>query len=274
MDNLLVTAKMTTPTSFIDPIHLDAILLYEYCRRNDKDFYNRNLNVDDFEYPIDFPVRRIEFGDGDWFYACSDAIYTIDKVTKCYWNRRTDDRNFDKVCGVKTKINTGSGSFRNYRMPIILNHCKEFKWYLVGDKEEIEYLLLPLSSISKQPISHIGKKSQAQCKGEVREWVVEKCYKDYSIFKEDMLIKTVPIEYVGENNITKYSYDKYTIKQCNYRPPYWLMPPHPKVSRKMCIVPIEKEVETDRDLNLVADVDFDEELLNNKNKAYKKRHTK
>lgn len=228
IDNLVVTAKMITPTSFIDPIHLDAILLFEYCRRTDKDFKNRNLNIDDFEYPIDFPVKRIEFGDDDWFYACSDAIYTIDKVTKGYWNRRTDDKNFENVCGVEKKINTGSGSFRNYRMPIIENLCKEFKWYIVGDKEQIESLL--------KSIKCVGKKAIAQGIGEVNEWIVENIGNDYSIFKEDMLIKTVPVSYLN-NDVTKYGSHNSVVKLCNYRPPYWLMPPHQKASHKMCIVP-------------------------------------
>lgn len=227
MQNLVVRAFMASPTVFIDGIHLDAILLYEYCRKNDPDFYTRNINAgDDFKYPDNFPVKVINF-DGTWFYACSDAVYRIDKTVRTFWNRRTDDKRLENYFNTKKKLRTSAGVTKNYRIPMNTNLVKEFIWYCVGDKEQIQNLL--------SKVYYLGKK-HSQGKGQVAKWEVEEIDKDYSIFIDDVLIKTVPIDYLQTKGIEP-DLQTTVIKQIPFKPPYWLFPPHPKADIRMCAVP-------------------------------------
>jgi CRISPR type IV-associated protein Csf3 len=223
MQNLKITAKMFTATSFIDPPNLDALLLYEYSRQFDEKFFYRNIHIDDFDYPEGFEnvIKKVEFDETDWFYACSDCQYIIDKVTTGFWNRRTDDIQLDYIYNHKKKLDTGRGFFRNYRMPLILNYVKEFVWYIVGDWNNIKFLT--------DNITNLGKKHTSQGSGTVKEWIIEEVKEDYSIYKDNCLIKTIPVSY--------HNMDAYNIMLKPYRPPYFLRPPHPKASIEKCYMP-------------------------------------
>lgn len=258
MTNLRVIANMFTPMVFIDNPNLDAVLLYEYCRQNDPKFYTRNINAgDDFEYPEDFPLKKIEFGN-TWFYACSNALYKIDKTKRSYWNRRADDRMLEKRLDSNKKIRTGSGSMKNYRIPMNTNLVKTFTWYCVGDKKQIKDLL--------SNIKYLGKK-RSQGKGQIKNWLVSEIENDCSIFENGKLIKTVPIEYLGDNIVN----ENVMYNNCSFKPPYWLYPPHPKADIRLCATPILSK-QNDNEFNsfIASSEDFDIENMQKASEINKK----
>jgi len=99
-------------------------------------------------------------------------------------------------------------------------------WYVRGEKEQIKDLL--------NDITHIGKKAQSQGKGQVGKWIVEEVEHDYSVFKDGKLMKTVPLEYFEATEASMNN--QMVLIESPFRPPYWLVPPHPKADIRTCVM--------------------------------------
>jgi hypothetical protein len=67
--------------------------------------------------------------------------------------------------GNKKKVNLGSGIYKEYHLPFSKIVTKQIKFYVLGNKEQIEYLL-------NEHIKYIGKKSSYGY-GEVLEWDIQ-----------------------------------------------------------------------------------------------------
>jgi len=110
---------------------------------------------------------------GWWCYAVSQA----ELIGHCgtdvvHWHKRFDDTLADELIergaldmGRRSKINTASGEFKAYRMPLYLELVDRLEWYAIGDRERIRDLLT-------RHIRHLGKK-HARGHGAVIAWEVE-----------------------------------------------------------------------------------------------------
>lgn len=169
-------------------------------------------------------------GSPDWFYRISLGIPEGSSrvVETHHWHKRfeelaahalTQEGKVD-MAG-KRKVQTGSGEFRAYRMPIEVEVVERVVWWAHGDAAEIERLL----------VSHVhalGKKRNAGW-GQVAAWQVEEDPDGLHMWRRSggMVTRRIPRSCAGPE-------DGGDIDIGAIRPPYWctshwrecVVPPH------------------------------------------------
>ena len=124
---------------------------------------------------ITVPLKCINPGTEDWYYACSWARPQPWWVAegRDAWVKRFDSRLSDIVDfqGRRGKVIIEEGTYKAYHMPIYYRSALRIEWYCVGDKVGIKHLL--------ERMTHIGKKS-AQGWGRVAKWDVVSWPHDWS----------------------------------------------------------------------------------------------
>jgi len=204
---------------------LDSILAAAWMRRNHPEaFYNAGSHMLANELIIaDLPFARRGAGE-DWYWACSFNAETPLHEYVMYWHKRFDDHlekyiDFGRRRG---KVDTKSGKYKAYRMPLVIQLFDQLTWYAVGDLEDV----LKLCST----VTHIGKKS-AQGLGAVDYWTVEPWPEDWSEFRDGRLMRAIPVELGLPEGVTG------RMTQQGIRPPYW----HSEHQR-VCYTPEVKHV--------------------------------
>lgn len=212
--NLRVRATLRTPVVADNWLPLDGILLYQRTR---DDLGQRDTNVPGASLLAQpkggemiggrIPVAIVHAR--DWYYRCSWAQWGPHADGVDAWSKRFDQSLVDLVDfnGRRGVVNTSSGTYKGYRVPVYYRSAMWVEWYCVGDKERIEYLL--------STVTHIGKKS-AQGWGRVIAWEVEQIDEDYSIWRDGQLMRGIPVYHwpreLGAPRKASYG----------VRPPYWL----------------------------------------------------
>jgi len=97
-------------------------------------------------------------------------------------------------------------------MKIFYRSALWVRWYAVGDKEEIGYLL--------STVTHIGKKS-VQGWGRVYRWEVRKWKYDWSVWKDDQLMRGIPMEALVKERVGKQVPVDLKLGNYGVRPSYW-----------------------------------------------------
>lgn len=200
---LRITAYLQTPVVSDATLPLDGILLYLTIREK-FGFEVATLpqvpaKILDCRAPFDKYYRQLN-GKNFWFYKCSFArwVGTTTENTD-FWVKRFDEKYADIIDfkNRRGRIETKSGYFKGYRMPVFTRHALAVRWYAVGDMAEIKRLLPFCRSLGK-------KRSQGY--GEVLRWEVESWHSDWSVYSPSGLMRAVP----NEKGIV-----------CGLRPPYW-----------------------------------------------------
>jgi len=143
---------------------------------------------------IALPLEMRE-SNGEWYWAASFAFGRPVLEERTHWHKRLDAQaaetyvDFGKRRGV---VNTGSGYFKGYRMPLTIFLVPRLEWYVVGDAMRIQQLL--------SRVTHLGKK-RSQGNGKVARWTVEPSSEDLSDRRP-----------VPDPNGTEVA---------GFRPPYW-----------------------------------------------------
>ncbi len=116
----------------------------------------------------------------------------------------------------KGVVNTAQGKYKNefYSIERIGVDC--ITYYARGNKEIIESLL--------KKLRFVGKKSSLGW-GKVKYISIEEIQKDYSIFKDNKLMRNIPLE-----NSFNFKGEKVRLSRLTH--PYWS-----KVNLKECLVP-------------------------------------
>lgn len=153
-----------------------------------------------------------------WYYAASSAIWSepyADGVD--HWTCRFDSQWLHLIDLPTGRLNTASGRYRGYHMPVYYRAARSVRWYVVGEHEAIMELLCG--------VSHIGKKT-SQGWGAVLGWEVERVDHDWSVTgPQGERMRPIP-DPVGEMRI-------------GYRPPYWL-----PSRQTLCLMPAEARAVT------------------------------
>ncbi len=189
----LLTGRIATTDLFIP---LDSILAYVWTMRHHPERMVASASAvrpEDLVDP-DLPFERRGEGDG-WYWACSFAcgVPRAEEIT--YWHKRFDLAEAEKYVDFgkrRGKVDTKSGFYKTYRMPIVTFLVSELVWYAVGDIETVRSMV--------RTVTHIGKK-RAQGYGRVARWEVEPWHEDLSH------LRALPDPSGAEMGI---------------RPPYWL----------------------------------------------------
>lgn len=216
MEPLRVTATLESGqvATFDGNLPLDSILAAAWIRRHyPNEFWVGAPNrVGDEWIEARLPLERRESA-GEWFWAASFARYRPLSEEITYWHKRFDDNmaNFLDLGGRRGRINTKSGGFKSYRMPLVYMVTPELTWYIVGEREEVAGLL--------GMIPAVGKKHSAGY-GFVAAWHVEPWPIDLSCRDE----RGQPMRAIPTRDGPL---------ECGVRPPYW----HP-VNRVRCEMPV------------------------------------
>jgi hypothetical protein len=167
-------------------------------------------------YPSNMPLE-IRYPDSPyWYYAISFAQYEERTKYIQYWHKRFREKYLDLLDpGRKSRIDTQSGPYRAYRMPLITYVVSELEWYAIGDPDGIADLL--------SDITYLGKK-RAYGNGRVLEWKIEPISEDWSEIKDGRWTRAIPHHHF-ENKLMDWI-------RTGYRPPYW----HPSCI-EMCTMP-------------------------------------
>ena len=189
---------------------LDSILAAEWMRRKHPEaYYSASSHMLTSDLIIaDLPFERRGRGD-NWYWACSfNAARSLHEYVM-HWHKRADDQlekyiDFGKRRG---KIDTKSGKYKAYRMPLVVQLFDRLTWYAVGDLAAVQELC--------NNITHIGKKS-AQGLGAVDYWRVEPWPDDWSETKDGRLMRAIPAELGLPEGVSAGR-----LAQYGMRPPYW-----------------------------------------------------
>jgi CRISPR type IV-associated protein Csf3 len=231
---LKITAHLANGYATYDPWSptIDGPMAYFYFlhKLGPDRFYNqpegRKHRADD----APLPLKRVKFGDRDFFFAASCPIPkgTPHEATK-YYHKRFDTAHADRhvELGRRTKIQTKAGPFKSHRVPIRVLICPTVSWYAVGEPEGVRKLV--------EQVQFLGKR-HAHGHGQVIRWEVEEIEEDWSIIKEGRLMRPVPVGFGFEEKLAKPIEEHCISTTIGIRPPY-----HHSTRRRGCLVPMSME---------------------------------
>jgi CRISPR type IV-associated protein Csf3 len=121
----------------------------------------------------------------DWYYRCSWAQWGPFVDGQDHWAKRFDMSLADLVDfhGKRGKIDTSAAAYKAYRMPVFYRSALWVEWYLVGKVDDLTPLVFT--------ITHLGKKT-SQGWGRVALWEIEPMEMDWSIWRENRLMRGIP----------------------------------------------------------------------------------
>ena len=195
---LKITASLTSPYVSTDYIFFDALIssaVWQDCMK-DKAFNTPENKTDTFYIPL--PIKHI--GAKETFYSASIGFPKQAVEGTARWRKQTDIES-------TKKIRIGSGEFKRYDMPMPYTSAEEIIFYTNGNKAEIERLLAYIPGIGKK---------RTQGYGNVRTWQVEQSEHDWSIVKDGVPMRPIPISEAATFNL-KCDVEMFFA----YRPPYW-----------------------------------------------------
>jgi hypothetical protein len=219
---LQVTAFLASPLAVYDDYtpQLEGLLIFQLLIKLGLAHPNpsveqvkQNMAIVDELLPI---KKHPEHG----FYYCSNPIYKYLSEEKSNFRKRWDANNkFINWGKRKAKIQTSEGAEKNYDLPLFIRLVNRIDWFIVGDKTHTKSLL--------QSVTGLGKK-RAHGFGQVTQWQVTERESDWSILKDDELMKPVPIVVCKELGVKKF----YNLMQWGYKPPIWLLE-----NKTLCFMP-------------------------------------
>lgn len=201
---------------------LDGILAAAWMRKQHPEVMY--LPITDYNNIIvaDLPFEKRGSGD-NWYWACSFNTAKPLGEYIMHWHKRFDDdlEQYIDFAGKRGRIDTKSGKYKSYRMPLVVQLFDRLEWYAFGDQQMVLELC--------QTITHIGKKS-SQGLGAVDYWTVESWPDDWSECRDGAVSRAIPAEYGLPAGV-----EEANIVQCGLRPPYWLY-----TNKHVCYMPASK----------------------------------
>lgn len=216
--NFKVIMYMKSPVAVIDNVILDSIISAAAFKELLGDDYYAGNNETGTKETQDRVLSKIL--DKKYDVYCTSYGFGDNKEFLVNWNKRWESQ-YDNYVNLnkKKKLDVGAGYFKNYHMPLIVHSYKCINFYVRGDLEKIKELL-------EKNIHFIGKKS-AQGYGEIARYEFIEIESDYSIIKNNKLMRNIPIKYKEILNLKEEKMmDKAII------PPYWRSD-----YRELCIIP-------------------------------------
>ena len=171
VDAWMVDGRVATSDLYLP---LDSLLAWSWIFEHEPErlaMTTSGIAEEIYHPPV--PLKRVEIGD-DWWYACSFAIGETAGERTTFWHKRFDAQiaeDYADFGGRRAKVNSKSGPYKGYRMPITIFLIPRLTWYCVGDATEIRELL--------ENVTHIGKK-RSQGYGRIRRWAVGETSEDLS----------------------------------------------------------------------------------------------
>ena len=217
--NWKVTAWLSSPLAG-EPPYLDAILEGEMAHRlgiKHGQKLTRDTKLDDVQ-KVSVPLAKRTIAGHD-VYACSDPIIP-DSVAE--WVDHSSKRIDGDLVALllapeeRKSIGVTSGAYKMRYAPIRVRLIDRICWFMRGDKYEIRKILKSVYAVGAY--RKIGY-------GIINKWEYEKTDGDYSIYADNILMKTIP----ANDNLKDFS--GYRKSFGGFKPPYW----HPGNSTEIAI---------------------------------------
>jgi CRISPR type IV-associated protein Csf3 len=181
---------------------LDSLINFTLLKEYTQFFFSRDEKIKQKVEAVknEIPIEKEDFGK-DYFYKCSNPIYNIENEWIEHWSKKLLTHKIVlKVETLKKSVHKTSGAYKPYYSAMRCMDIKIIKYFAVGDKDKLNFIL-------NNKIFSLGKKS-AYGYGFVAFWEVNEIDKDYSVCYENMLLKTVPVDYlkVRHPEVTDYHY--------------------------------------------------------------------
>ena len=217
------TARFYSPPVFFDPPILDALVHYaiekELGRGSTRCVYLIPQKVRGPRPGVD-GVREmyklIRYWEGGIFLSTALQFDAHPEFLDS-WKKRFDSKHSRLVDFGKARrrIDTASGQYRSYNMPLPAHAIREGWWYFIGDGPAVLDLL-------ERNISAVGKK-RSEGFGQVKEFSLEEMVRTP---REIMALRPIPKEYADKMGIVGNE------RIMAWRPPYWS-----RANQALCVVP-------------------------------------
>lgn len=150
-------------------------------------------------------------------YKASVSVFEDPHITTTTFYKRFPQKELATAdTGRKARIDISRGSYKNYvlQMPLVVTRSVTF--YFSGDMERVSYLV--------QHVKYLGKKTSIGY-GEIKSFSVKES-EDYSLIKDGMAMRYIPIEYLSM-----------TTQRMNApcKPPFW-----DRRNVRLCCVPFSE----------------------------------
>lgn len=188
MTPLRITAHLRGQISLpIRGLALDALLAATVARR---------LNLDPPAtardcVPIEIPIQREPDGR---FHLCSHSIGDYDEHDIHWINRRAPVEQYQAIGSAKIKrVQITAGQNKSYRIPLQVGMVEgdTLTWFVIGDREQVEDLLLDVTSLGKKRSVGLGR---------VWRWEVadyESWGDGFPVVRDGAALRPLPADYPG-----------------------------------------------------------------------------
>lgn len=194
MQNLQITARLSTAFGTYDDWSpsLEGILVYQLLEKNNLLSANPTpqqvVDVQDF-LRDNLPLKQAALKNESYWCVSSPCYVVKGEQTDRYrkrWDNHENNLNWGKR---KPQFKTSEGAEKSYDLPLYTRLASSISWFVVGDKSEIKELL--------QTVTHIQKK-RSYGNGEVREWEIKLIYNDYHLWRDNKLMRPVPVKLIDQ----------------------------------------------------------------------------
>ncbi len=215
MEPLKITIDLVFPVALAFPwVAFDGLLAHLALLRDMGDDY--------FLLPSKTPVnitKDLYIPLSRWhdIFLSSVSIFEPYKVFEETIYKRFEEKGAPEIGRKRKKVHINSGYFRNFMIAMPYVPARRVIFYAHGEGEEVEDLLSYLPGIGKKVAIGFG---------EVGKITVEPIKQDYSLVKDGLAMRPIPVEYVKDYEESAY---------LAYTFPYW-----DKSLVKECVVPFSK----------------------------------
>lgn len=226
MNPLKVTAYLSSPIAVYDDWSpsLEAVVMYAILLK--AGLADTNPAAEDVKKKSKFirdnmPIKENgELG----YYFCSAPIYNyLSEDTSSYRKRWEPNNKYINWGKRKASFSGSEGSEKNYDLPLYLRTTPQIEWYCLGDKAKLEKIFPDISTLGK-------KRSQGY--GQVYKWEAEEISENWSLIKDNKLMKPLPAFVVEKLDIVIDASNFMDIMKWGWRPPAWL-----KENQDLCYMP-------------------------------------
>jgi hypothetical protein len=160
---------------------------------------------------VSLPLKLLWLHDGWPLWAASDIIPENHiGAGREYWHKRYPESRIGFA--KKRNANTSAGRYREYRVPMPVNHAEQMTAYAIGNRDEVQRLLDGYAT-------HIGKKASYGY-GRVLKWVVREVELPESEAVDTICRnRSIPAEYARSIGI-----NGGLLPAAGWTPPYWYRP--------------------------------------------------
>jgi len=163
---LKITAYFKTPVFINNNLYADGFLHHASCRYwLGRNYYNFS-RIETTKY--DLESLKLPIMESRGSYLASTGKYTSHKTFTSHWRKRFDNLSALKYAETKN-VNTISGKYKAYNMPVQLELVEKIEFIVVADLMQLIKLL--------QKITSLGKKHNLGF-GAIEKWTIEETEQD------------------------------------------------------------------------------------------------